>query len=331
MPLTNSQYDIIMREYEKKQRKSRDELNARIDEVYAKLPELHEIDNSIVDLSMSKARALLFNKSTEDLSSLKDEISSLSNYKQRLLLSNGFSRDYLEPKYECANCKDTGYVDNVKCHCFKKASVELLYLQSNLMEILKKENFSNFRIDFYSSAHIDKRTGRSSLETMQNALDTCKNFVDTFGVKKNNLFLYGDTGVGKTFLSHCIAKELIERSFSVIYFSAFSLFDTLAKSRFEKEIDAKSMNEYIMDCDLLIVDDLGTELTNSFITSEFFNFINERISYNKSTIISTNLTLDALRDMYEERTFSRITSNYTILKLTGEDIRLKKKFLDMED
>lgn len=331
MPLTNSQYDIIMREYQKKQRKSREELSARIDEVYAKLPELYEIDASIVDLSMDKARKLLLGDGRDDNSSLKDELSSLSNYKQRLLLANGYSRDYLDAQYECTDCQDTGYIENEKCHCFKKASVELLYLQSNLIEILKKENFANFNINFYSKNHIDKKTGRTSLETMQNALDTCLNFVDTFDVKKNNLFLYGDTGVGKTFLSHCIAKELIERSYSVIYFSAFALFDTLAKSRFDKEIDAKSMNEYIIDCDLLIVDDLGTELTNAFITSEFFFCINERILLNKSTIISTNLALDSLRDLYTERTFSRITSNYTILKLTGEDIRLKKKFLNMED
>lgn len=331
MALTNSQYDRIMREYEKKQLTSRVELQARLDEVYAKIPELHHLDTSIVDLSLEKARKLLLSDDPDCLTSLKDELALVIDYKHRLLLANGFSPEYLEPQFECPDCQDTGYIGNQKCRCFRKSIVELLYLQSNLMEMLEKENFSTFNLNFYSKNCIDKTTGRSSLETMQIALDICKDFVDTFDVKNNNLFFYGDTGVGKTFLSHCIAKELIERSFSVIYFSAFSLFDTLAESKFSKKIDAKSMNEYIFNCDLLIIDDLGTELTNSFITSEFFYCINERLIRNKSTIISTNLSLEKLRDMYSERTFSRITSNYSIIKLTGEDIRLKKKFLNMED
>ncbi|MFI3172256.1 MAG: ATP-binding protein [Eubacteriales bacterium] len=331
MALTNSQYDKIMRDYEKKQLNSREQLQLRHDEVYKKLPEMHDIDTSIATLSMERARALLMSDDSSAIPSLKDELHHLIDRRNRLLSSNGFELDYLEPNYECPDCKDTGYIGSQKCHCFKKLIIELLYLQSNLKEMLKKENFSTFNLSLYSSRCIDSMTGRSSLETMQNMLDTCHNFVDTFGVEHNNLFLYGDTGVGKTFLSHCIAKELIDHSFSVIYFSAFTLFDTLAKSKFNKDLDAKSINEYIFDCDLLIVDDLGTELTNSFITSEFFHCINERLFRNKSTIISTNLSLESLRDLYSERTFSRITSKYTMLKLTGEDIRLKKKLLNMED
>ncbi len=331
MALTNSQYDTIMREYERKQLTSRAAQQARLDEVYHKLPELHDLDDSIVNLSLEKARQLILSDDETALETLKNELSMLSDYRHRLLLANGFSSEYLEPHYECPSCKDTGYIGNEKCRCFRKSIVQLLYQQSNLMEILQKENFSTFNLAFYSKNCIDKSTGRSSLETMQNALDTCKNFVDTFDVNDNNLFLYGDTGVGKTFLTNCVAKELIDRSFSVIYFSAFSLFETLAKSVFDKELDAKSMNEYIFDCDLLIIDDLGTELTNSFVTTEFFYCINERLLRKKSAIISTNLSLEKLRDMYSERIFSRITSNYKILKLTGDDIRLKTKFLNMED
>lgn len=320
-----------MREYESKQLTSRVQFEARLSEVYDKIPQLQELDNSIADLSIQKARSLLLSDDESALETLKNEISALSEYRHRLLLSNGYSTQYLEPQYKCPDCKDTGYIGNLKCHCFRKSIIELLYLQSNLKEMLEKENFSTFNMKLYSPNCIDRTTGRSSLETMQNALDTCRNFVDTFDVQDNNLFLYGDTGIGKTFLSHCIAKELVDTSHSVIYFSAFSLFDTLARSKFNKEIDAQSMNEYIYDCELLIIDDLGTELVNSFITSEFFCCINERLIRNKSTIISTNLSLETLRDVYSERTFSRITSNYTILKLTGEDVRLKKKFLNMED
>ena len=133
---------------------------------------------------------------------------------------------------------------------------------------------------------------------------------------------------GKTFLSHCIAQELLDTAHCVMYFSAFDLFDLLADSKFSREKNEGA--EFILDSDLLIIDDLGTELTNSFVSSQLFLCINERIMRRKSTIISTNLSLESLVEIYSERTFSRITSNYTMLKLTGDDIRIKKKLMNRE-
>ena len=163
---------------------------------------------------------------------------------------------------------------------------------------------------------------------MQTALKVCHEFVDTFSAEFRNILLYGDTGVGKTFLSHCIAKELIDTSFSVVYFTAASLFDLFAQNTFgswdSHDMDAQ---EHIYDCDLLIIDDLGTELPNSFTVSQLFICLNERILRRKPTIISTNLALDDIQSIYSERTFSRISSNYTILRLTGDDIRIQKKLL----
>ena len=187
-------------------------------------------------------------------------------------------------------------------------------------------DFSNFRLDYYSRSHYDKKTGRSAREAMENTLEICRHFVDSFGTEFHNLFLYGDVGVGKTYLSTCIAKEIINREFSVIYFSAPQLFNTLAQNTFDKkDVDARNMSEYIFECDLLIIDDLGTEYTNSFIASQFFTCINERLLHRKSTIISTNLSLESLADLYTERSFSRITSSYSLLKIIGDDIRIKKK------
>ena len=166
---------------------------------------------------------------------------------------------------------------------------------------------------------------------MRDAFAVSKEFVRTFGQEFRNLFLYGDTGVGKTFLSNCIAKELIDSAYSVIYFTAFELFDIFAKSRFDKDTLADTMYGYIFDCDLLIIDDLGTELTNSFIASQLFLCLNERLLKKRSTIISTNLSLESIVEIYSERIFSRITSNYTMLRLTGDDIRIKKKLMNMEE
>ncbi len=330
MALSNSQYDAILRTYEQKQRNNRDLLDKRRQTVYNQIPELENLHNSLSLLGVKQARKLL-NGDEHALQELKEERKKLTDRKAMLLTSAGYPADYLEPIYDCADCRDTGYIGNQKCHCFQKAIIDLLYTQSNLKNVLAKENFSTFSFAYYSENHVDSVTGRSSLETMQNAHRTALEFVDTFSDEFRNLFLYGDTGVGKTFLSNCIAKELIDRAFSVIYFTAYDFFDTLAKSKFEKDDTAEMMSEHIFDCDLLIIDDLGTELPNSFTVSQLFLCLNERLLRRKSTVISTNLSLESIVDIYSERTFSRITSNYTMLKLTGDDIRIKMKLMNREE
>ena len=154
--------------------------------------------------------------------------------------------------------------------------------------------------------------------------------MDNFSSEFHNLLLYGDTGVGKTFLSHCIAKELIDASYSVIYFSAVQLFEHFAENTFGGKREERSDGlAPIYECDLLIIDDLGTELTNTFTASQLFACINERILRRKATIISTNLALDDIKSIYSERIFSRLSSSYTMLRLTGDDIRIQKKLLNL--
>ncbi len=330
MALNNSQYDAIFRTYEQKQLKNHNILDKRQEDVYNKVPEISKINGQISSLSVQQGRRLLEGDESV-LSELKAQIRELSGRKTQLLVDAGYPADYLEPIYDCPDCRDTGYIGNQKCHCFCKAIIDLLYTQSNLKNTLQTENFDTFSFKYYSDNYIDPKTGTSSLTTIKKAYQVAQDFVDTFSTDFRNLFLYGDTGVGKTFLSNCIAKELIDRSYSVIYFSAFELFDTLAKSRFGKDESADEMNEHIFDCDLLIIDDLGTELANSFTISQLFLCLNERLLRRKSTIISTNLSLESLVNTYSERTFSRITSNYTMLKLTGDDIRIKKKLMNREE
>lgn len=325
MGLKPSQYQAIMREYEQQQLKNHDIQMARYEEVYNKLPEFKKIDESISVLSVEHGKKLL-NGDRTAIASLKEELAVLRSRKKELLLAAGFPENYLEPVYNCPDCKDTGYVGDEKCHCFKNAIIELLYEQSNMKKFPSKGDFSDFRLDYYSTSYYDKKTGRSARAIMEDTVKICYNFVDRFGKDFNNLFFYGDVGVGKTFLSTCIAREVMKKEYSVLYFSAPQLFNTLAKNTFDKkDINARNMSEYIFDCDLLIIDDLGTEYTNAFIASQFFACINERLLHRKSTIISTNLSLEALADLYTERAFSRITSSYTLLRIVGDDIRIKKK------
>lgn len=324
MALSNSQYDELLRHYQATQLKNRHLQEERLKNAYLKFPELKEIDDAIAECSVGQARKLL-DGDCQALDELKVQLAHLRTKKENLIASAGFPKDYFDPIYTCPDCQDTGFIDGKRCHCFLQASIDLVYTQSNLKKILSKENFETFSFDYYSDIEVNPATGLTSLATAQKAVAICKHFIDTFDQEFSNLLFYGDTGIGKTFLSNCVAKELLDSGHSVIYFTAFQLFDILSKNVFEKDADAIAANQNIFDCDLLIIDDLGTELANSFTTSQLFLCLNERILRQKSTLISTNLNMNQIADIYSERVLSRISSSYIVMKLFGDDIRMKKR------
>lgn len=328
MQLKNFQYNKILREYDKRQLENRHLLDERVKKVYEQLPELKEIDDQIVSNSIQSAKLSLMGDDAA-LNSLADRNMDLSMRKIEILTDNGFPPNYLMPQYQCPDCKDTGYIGKEKCHCFRQAIVDLLYSQSNIKEIMKSENFSTFRYEYYSDSYIEETTKLTPLANIKKVVASCKEFIENFDSNYTNLLLYGNAGVGKTFLANCLAKELLDRSHTVIYLTAFQFFDILEKNKFNRDQEKEEANEqfeFILDCDLLIIDDLGTELNNSFVTSQLYLCINERHLRKKSTVISTNLSWDNLNSNYSERIFSRIASNYRLLKIVGDDIRIKKAF-----
>ena len=324
MGLNNTQYDTIMRCYSQKQAENHRRLEEHRRIAYEKIPQLSQIDHQVSSVSLEHARVLLDNAGT-DLSALKEQLKGFAEMRIQLLRENGFPPDYLEMSYTCPDCQDTGYIEGKKCHCFRQQAIDLFYTQSGMKEILAVENFQHFSYDYYPEDLIHPATGKSARELMRGTVAACLRYIDEFDRNFSNLFFYGGTGLGKTFLSHCIARELIERSHSVIYYSAFELFDMVAQNSFGRVSSEENMKDYVFDCDLLIIDDLGTELTNSFVSSQLFLIINERIQRKKSTIISTNLSLSAFAETYSERVFSRITSNFQLFLLFGNDIRIQKK------
>lgn len=327
MALKNDQYNKILREYDERRFQNKYELDKRIQEVYKAIPELKVLEDEIISLSAQSGRLALFGN-TKSLDNLKDRSTKLKEKQKQLLLENGYPEDYLSIQYCCGKCKDTGFIDNDKCNCFKQAIADMIYEGSNIKSILDRENFSTFSFKYYSDDYIDESIGLSPLSNMQKIVAGCKSFIRHFDKKHENLLFLGNTGVGKTFLANCIAKELLDRGYTVIYLTAFRLFDILEKYKFGREgknsLIAANQFEYILDCDMLIIDDLGTELSNSFTTSQLYLIINERLLRQKSTLISTNLSLDNLNTNYSERIYSRIISNYSIRRIVGEDIRLNK-------
>lgn len=324
MPLNNSQYDTLIRQYNARQFHNQHVLEDRIAMIYEQNPRIEAIDHEISNVSVASAKLLLEGDDSV-LATLKEQIASLSKEKAALMKSLGYPSDFLTAVYTCKDCKDTGYIGNKRCHCFVQAAIDLVYTQSNIKEILNQENFEHFSYDYYAKDQMNEGTGLSAYDTAKKAVLDCKAFIENFDSTFENLFFYGETGVGKTFLSNCVAKELLDSGHSVIYFTSFQLFDIFEKNTFKKDADAMVANQNIFDCDLLIIDDLGTELSNSFTTSQLFLCLNERLLRKKSTLISTNLSMSELAATYSERICSRIFSNYTMIKLFGDDIRIKKK------
>ena len=326
MALTNSQYDTIMRGYDRRQYENYRRQCARTDEIYEKFPRIREIQEAMSACSIRQAERL-FDEEPDALEILRQELSSLRAEKEQILKKAGYPVDYMEMQYTCPDCKDTGYKDGIKCHCFRQREIDLLYAQSNIREVLERENFSHFSYDYFDDTKIDPRSGKTARAYMEQVTAFCHRYVDGFKEEKGNILFTGKTGLGKTFLSNCIAKELIERCFSVVYLPAVEMYEIFSRDRFANDAtdEDRDRSQYLLECDLLIIDDLGTELVNTFTTSQLFYVVNERLNRKKGTIISTNLPVNEMRDEFTDRVMSRIISQYQIIPLYGEDIRIRKK------
>lgn len=325
MNLTNSQYDQLMTQYSLIRTRRMEEADERREEVYHALPKLDELDAMVRQLSLSFVGNSLDNDEKARLS-YEEKLESIKKERATLLQSHGWDDAYLEPEYDCPDCHDTGYINGEKCHCLKKRAIKLFYDQSNLDRRIDSENFDHFDLNVYPADMQDALTGMTSREIMEDVLDATKDFVRDFDTRFQNLLLYGNTGIGKTFLSHCIARELLEQGHSVLYLDAIQFFDILEARQFDRSLsynDKESMLSYILDSDLLILDDLGTEMANSFTTTQLYHVIESRLHREHSTIITTNLSLQDMNELYTERVFSRIAKFYQPLRLIGDDIRLK--------
>ena len=319
MALTNSQYDTVMRILYARQQNARRIQEEREKEIYGVIPELASLDAERASLSLRKARAVLEPGSGPDFD-LTAEFARISGRRAALLRQHGFSEDRLEPAWTCPYCRDTGYIGREKCRCFRQLETGLLYAQSHL-DSIRQEDFSGFSLAWYPDDSPDPRTGRTPRKEAEDALAAARSFVRHFGSKPENLLFYGNVGVGKTFLSHCIAGSLLEEGHSVLYMTACELFDALRGYTFEDRQAMQESHDLIFESELLIIDDLGTELSNAFVASQLFLIVNERILSRRQTIISTNLSLAEFRDTFSDRTFSRIYGNYTLLHMSGPDIR----------
>lgn len=320
--------DILV-SYERKRDKAESELEYRIKDVYSQIPEIKSIDDEVSKIGLELAKLVLLNPQDKDsiIAQSKDKMHELKLKKEELLNRYNVPNGYLDLQYSCNVCKDKGFLQNGhKCNCLKQEIINEAYKMSNLSRMLENQNFNNINTNIFS----DEIFEDSNISPRQNFLQivsTCESFVFNFDRDNDeNLLFYGDTGLGKTFMCNCIAKSLLDRGHLVIYQTAFKMFEIIEDYKFKNADDHISKDNYenLFDCDLLIIDDLGTELTNSFTNSELFNILNTRLLAGKKTIISTNLSPIQLGEIYTQRIFSRVFDRFRMIKFIGNDLRWDK-------
>lgn len=320
----------ILKKYEERRDENELLLEKRKKQVYNRFPQIKGIDDEISLIGLKLAKSVLTNPNDREsiVHKSREEIEALRARRCKVLADNSIPDNYLEMKYHCNMCKDKAFLPNgEKCNCFKQEIINEAYKMSNIENVLNKENFSNFNLEIFSTEK-SKERGVSPRENIFEILTYCEDYVHNFNpIQSNNILFYGSTGLGKTYMCNCIAKDLLDKGYLVIYQTSFRILEILEDYKFRRDSEGKISEENyknLFDCDLLIIDDLGTELTNTFTSSELFNIVNTRLTAGKSIIISTNLTPSQIGETYTQRTLSRILDQFKIFDFFGSDLRWER-------
>ncbi len=317
MGFSKENYRKIKEEYEGKYLRAREDARNRRAEVHQKLPEVEEIDRKLAGVGFA-----IFDASLSGDKSKIEEISAshraLLKKREMILQSNGFAPDYTEIRYECAECADTGTVEQKMCRCMIKKLIKAGLESSGMGDLIERQSFENFDLSYYKG---------EAYTRMKAIYDMAKRLSENFDAERpQNVLMLGGTGLGKTHLSSAMAKVIIEKGNDVYYATATGLFSDYEMNRFGSGMtaDATGETDKYLSCDLLIIDDLGTEVVNQFTASCLYDLINARLNRKKSTIISTNFTREEIRKKYTDRIYSRIFGEYLVWPFAGSDIREQK-------
>lgn len=293
-----------------------------LEDFYSRCPQARGIKEQMAANSAEAVKAILRGGDVRgQLEKLWENARELSGQYDALLDQNGYTRRDITPQYHCARCKDTGIDDGRLCSCFKELQRKLAYEKLSASVPLGQCRFETFSLEYYKG---DSR----AYKQMENILRACKGYAEKFRANSPSLLFKGGTGLGKTHLSLAIAGEVLEKGFGVVYGSAQSFALNLERERFDRrEDDEEDTHSQLLSCDLLILDDLGTEFPSSYTAAALYDVLNCRMLASKPTIISTNLTMAELEKRYGERFASRIAGYYGMLEFLGSDVRIEKRKL----
>ena len=312
----------IKEEFAAKRRAAQAESERRTQELEKKYPDLKKLNGLIKETGVRIVETAFSHEGDikKKIKDIEAEYDANIGFRKTFLETYGYPGDYFDVKYECSLCNDEGYDENGKmCICMKRALALATYESSGIGKLMSKQSFDNFSLGYYDA-------GRER-DNMKLVYDACKEYADEFTSKTTESMLFcGTTGLGKTHLSTSIAKCVIDRGFDVVYETAQKLFDDFEHEKFSRGYSemGNSSTEKYFDCDLLIIDALGTELSTQFTVSCLYNLINTRINNEKPMIINTNLDRNELRQRYADRITSRLFGEFSVMPFCGRDIRIKK-------
>ncbi len=307
----------IAAEFEAKRRNARLAAARNKAQAYQNFPELADFDKEISNIATSFTKRMIAGEDVKD--KMRTEVAKLLEQKNEFLRARGLTLAEFEPMYECPICEDNGFTKAGMCNCFKKRIIEENFKNSNILGFMKNQSFDTFSLDVYPDEKLQgyPRTPRANME--RNLL-YCKKFANDFDTQDKSILMTGGTGLGKTFLSTCIARSLLQSGKSVIYISAVDFFKRIENARFDSENTDVEMFE---NCDLLIIDDLGTEAPSVYTTAVFSDILDKRVNIGKKMILSTNNKLTDIEKLYGQRVFSRVAGYFECLVFFGKDIRVQ--------
>lgn len=319
-------YRKAQRMLQNRRDKAKHERDRRHREITEKFPQIAELEQEMADCGLSVIRNVAFQKHSESyLKSLKEKSLDAQKKRTEILTSNGYPADYLDMHYTCPVCNDTGFIDGKMCPCLSNLLKQLTYEKLSKSSPLQLSSFESFDLFFYPNEP-DPTSNIVPRDHMRSVLRFCQNYADNFSTASESLLFFGATGLGKTHLSLAIANRAIEKGYGVIYGTAQNLLNQLEAEKFGRNTNGQeNTQDMLLNCDLLILDDLGTEFSTAFTVSAIYNIVNTRILANLPTIISTNLDPKQLEQQYAQRIVSRIVGSYTPFYFCGRDIRQLKR------
>lgn len=320
MGYNSSIYKKIYDEYSQKYLIARERADRKAHELHIAIPEVAKIDRelSLTGLEIFSA-SFSGGDSSDKIARIREKNEALQKRRAELLVSCGYPADYSDVKYDCEKCGDTGFVDNKMCSCMKEALTLAGIESSGFGTLIEEQRFDNFSLDYY-------KKNSSNYEIMRKNFEFLQNYAQSFDSKSSqSILMMGGTGLGKTHLSSAVAREVIEKGNDVFYTGAIDLFSQFEIQRFKSyNNEPNELIERYFECDLLIIDDLGTEIINQFSVSTLYNLLNDRLSRRKPTIVSTNLSQDDIKKKYTDRIISRMFGEYKVLFFVGTDVRAQK-------
>ena len=323
---------LALQEFEKDKSRREAEFQQRRERIYQRQPRLRQIEGELRS-TMSRIISGALRRGADPvpaIETLRDENLQLQNEKREILAGMGLAADCLDEKPACAACGDSGYCGGRVCACLRRYYAREQKKELSRMLDLGGQSFDSFDLDWYSD-HLLPGQRKSARSQMEGIYNSCAEYANRFGRKPSNLLLFGAPGLGKTHLSAAIAREVSEKGFSVVYDTASQVFQRFEQQKFGREDEETSADvDRVLNCDLLILDDLGTEMTTAFVQSALYQIINTRLMEKKSTIISTNLSPEKLAQRNTPQIVSRVEGEYQLLPFVGEDIRKLKRQRDLQ-